>query len=492
MSDKLIKDSDIETAGVLGDVTGMIQAELDLSKEDVEEESKESFDESKKYYDKVKNVGRKAFYNAHKQNKLNHDNSINEQTGKNTRKIAENGVNKQFSSVSKEMSKEASKDVSKASKETVKYTSKEALKDTTKEAAKQTAEKSASVLFKTTADTVASANPVVEVTVEGASELDKTISKINPNERIKNVIKSAEVKKMIINEDGDITKHMTKASARIFTTAVGEFVKWIADITFEFAKNMFLSLMPGGWAFYMLLMMVLPIIVIIVVCATTLIGIKEISEEKPIDYTVTDSVNLAEFYHFEMDKFCFMFPMDVGKNGFVDFSSRFACRGSDNHNGMDICCPEGNTIYAISGGTVDIAYGDGGYHGGCGNYVMINHGTTYDGYTVKSRYLHMAQCYVSPGDKVEKGQPIGTVGHTGNTTGRHTCFALILWNGGTCYYYNPMLLWMHHANQVLAKRNGEFETWNLDSSYSHRATDLTHIRLLNGNQSLSNPYIDYW
>ena len=472
---KLISENDIEEQSLLGPEVSAFESESEITKEEVKERVKYTFSESKKTAGKLKREADEIY----KKYKIK---SREEELKKSSLQTAKNEAYKQLTRTTGQMAKEASKDITKASGEV--------FKDASKEAVKQGTEKGAGILFKTTAEAAAGSNLIIDAAMTGLEEAEKTIDAINPKERIKNVVKSVKIKEMV--QGKSLGDSLSKTGMNVLTTVIFESVKWIGGAVFQFGKNMLLSLLPGGWAFYMLLMLLLPFILIGCIALVTVMGINKLSNDNPVDYSTTESVNLAEYRRTEMDKWCFMFPMDVGDGGFTDFSSRFAYRGWDNHNGMDICCPEGNTIYAISGGTVDIAFGDGGYHGGCGNYVMINHGTTYDGYTVKSRYLHMAQCYVSPGDKVEKGQPIGTVGHTGNTTGRHTCFALILWNGGTCYYYNPMLLWMHHANQVLAKRNGEFETWNLDSSYSHRATDLTHIRLLNGNQSLSNPYIAYW
>ena len=56
---------------------------------------------------------------------------------------------------------------------------------------------------------------------------------------------------------------------------------------------------------------------------------------------------------------------------------------------------------------------------GMGNYVIIDHGNGY-----KTRYQHMKKgsVTVKKGDKVVKGQIIGHIGNTGNSTGRHLHF----------------------------------------------------------------------
>jgi len=65
------------------------------------------------------------------------------------------------------------------------------------------------------------------------------------------------------------------------------------------------------------------------------------------------------------------------------------------------------------GGTVVIAQ----YHSSYGNYIVIDHG---DG--VSTVYAHCSKLLVSVGDKVKKGQHIGEVGTTGNSTGYHLHF----------------------------------------------------------------------
>lgn len=84
------------------------------------------------------------------------------------------------------------------------------------------------------------------------------------------------------------------------------------------------------------------------------------------------------------------------------------------HKGHDYAAPRGTPIYAAAAGTVLIA----GYSSSAGNWVVISHG---NGLT--SKYMHMFERpYVSAGDKVVKGQHIGGVGTTGQSTGNHLHF----------------------------------------------------------------------
>ena len=89
------------------------------------------------------------------------------------------------------------------------------------------------------------------------------------------------------------------------------------------------------------------------------------------------------------------------------------------HTGADIAGSGifGKPIVAIESGTVSVAtYSNYGY----GNYVMINHGVnSADGNTYISLYGHCSSLAVSKGQSVTKGQVIGYVGSTGNSTGPH-------------------------------------------------------------------------
>lgn len=84
------------------------------------------------------------------------------------------------------------------------------------------------------------------------------------------------------------------------------------------------------------------------------------------------------------------------------------------HKGHDYAAPAGTPIYAAAAGTVMIA----GYSYSAGYWVVINHGNG-----LVTKYMHMYQTpLVSAGDTVVKGQHIGGVGTTGQSTGNHLHF----------------------------------------------------------------------
>jgi murein DD-endopeptidase MepM/ murein hydrolase activator NlpD len=80
------------------------------------------------------------------------------------------------------------------------------------------------------------------------------------------------------------------------------------------------------------------------------------------------------------------------------------------HRGLDITAPEGNPVVAAADGVVTRA----GRFGGQGKVVYIAHG-----FGFSTRYAHLSKIDVVPGDRVERGDPIGEVGRTGRATGYH-------------------------------------------------------------------------
>ena len=91
-------------------------------------------------------------------------------------------------------------------------------------------------------------------------------------------------------------------------------------------------------------------------------------------------------------------------------------QGIHGYNGVDVSAPSGTPIYAAAGGTIVVAKGGGGYNGGYGNYIVIDHGNG-----TQTLYAHMSSLAVS-GGSVSKGSLIGYVGSTGRSTGNHLHF----------------------------------------------------------------------
>ncbi len=79
------------------------------------------------------------------------------------------------------------------------------------------------------------------------------------------------------------------------------------------------------------------------------------------------------------------------------------------HEGIDICAPRGTKIYATADGRVKFA----GNRSGFGKVVIIDH------IWFETRYAHLNEIKVRKGQKVERGDVVGTCGRTGRVTGVH-------------------------------------------------------------------------
>jgi murein DD-endopeptidase MepM/ murein hydrolase activator NlpD len=91
------------------------------------------------------------------------------------------------------------------------------------------------------------------------------------------------------------------------------------------------------------------------------------------------------------------------------------------HSGVDLVPGAGTPIAAIADGTVVQA----GFFGDLGEHVMIRHHV--DGQTVTSVYGHMiaGSMHLAVGDRVARGEIVGRVGDTGQSTGAHLHFGIL-------------------------------------------------------------------
>ena len=84
------------------------------------------------------------------------------------------------------------------------------------------------------------------------------------------------------------------------------------------------------------------------------------------------------------------------------------------HYGIDIAAKKGTMIKSSGSGVVTMAEDDLYYTGGT---IIMDHG-----HGISTIYSHLETVYVSVGDKINKGDLIGTVGSTGRSTGPHLDF----------------------------------------------------------------------
>ncbi len=88
-----------------------------------------------------------------------------------------------------------------------------------------------------------------------------------------------------------------------------------------------------------------------------------------------------------------------------------------NHKGVDICAKSGTSIYAVADGKVVKS----GWNGNYGYCVIIEH----EG-GMRTLYAHAKQLCCNVGDIVSQGEVIALVGTTGQSTGNHLHFEVIV------------------------------------------------------------------
>lgn len=105
-------------------------------------------------------------------------------------------------------------------------------------------------------------------------------------------------------------------------------------------------------------------------------------------------------------------------------SSGFGWRGVANgggrqHNGLDLANPNGGFIFAAGDGWIVSA----DWRSGFGNFIEIDHGNG-----VRTRYAHLSEIdpNLRPGDRITAGTPMGRMGMTGNATGVHLHYEVVI------------------------------------------------------------------
>ncbi len=96
------------------------------------------------------------------------------------------------------------------------------------------------------------------------------------------------------------------------------------------------------------------------------------------------------------------------------------------HTGIDLAVPLGTPVFAAADGVVVLARPMADTTGllvGYGNYVVIQHDAG-----LKTLYAHLLTIGVKEGEIVHRGQLVGLVGSTGNSTGPHTHFEVRIEN----------------------------------------------------------------
>ena len=121
---------------------------------------------------------------------------------------------------------------------------------------------------------------------------------------------------------------------------------------------------------------------------------------------ILDGLDRMNMYRIAAEKSPFAMPI----KGAFRFTSGFGRRWGRLHAGTDFAGSSGTPIYATADGVVVHA----GWESGYGNLVEIRHE-----FGLTTRYAHQSKVRVSVGDRVSRGDRIGDMGNTGNSTGTH-------------------------------------------------------------------------
>lgn len=103
------------------------------------------------------------------------------------------------------------------------------------------------------------------------------------------------------------------------------------------------------------------------------------------------------------------------------------------HPGLDIGQFKGHRVQAADSGEVVASLS--GLNGGYGNVIVAAHPGS-----LMTLYAHLSERGVKVGDKVRQGEVIGKVGSTGNSTGPHLHFEVMVHTLDGCYSVNPLVL----------------------------------------------------
>jgi murein DD-endopeptidase MepM/ murein hydrolase activator NlpD len=87
------------------------------------------------------------------------------------------------------------------------------------------------------------------------------------------------------------------------------------------------------------------------------------------------------------------------------------------HAGIDLTSSTSDIVKSVKPGKVLVA----GFHGNMGNTVLVRHERG-----VETLYGHLDRIFVKPGEDVTEGKPLGTVGNTGQSTGKHLHFEVLI------------------------------------------------------------------
>jgi murein DD-endopeptidase MepM/ murein hydrolase activator NlpD len=95
-------------------------------------------------------------------------------------------------------------------------------------------------------------------------------------------------------------------------------------------------------------------------------------------------------------------------------------KGNYHHPGADFAAPRGTPVVATGNGKVIHLVKNSSHQVGYGNYVDVSHGNG-----LITRYAHLEEVHVKPGQNIMKGSTLGTVGMTGGSIAPHVHYEIL-------------------------------------------------------------------
>ncbi|MEM8503447.1 MAG: peptidoglycan DD-metalloendopeptidase family protein [Cyanobacteria bacterium P01_D01_bin.1] len=128
------------------------------------------------------------------------------------------------------------------------------------------------------------------------------------------------------------------------------------------------------------------------------------------------------------------------------------------HTGTDIAAAQGTPVLAAQDGVITATGAAGGY----GLMVVMQHDLEEE--TFESRYAHLSEIFVESGEAVNKGDVVGLVGSTGNSTGPHLHFEMRQMTANGWVLLNPDGLVQASLARLVQALNNPVQTISFDIS----------------------------
>ncbi len=120
------------------------------------------------------------------------------------------------------------------------------------------------------------------------------------------------------------------------------------------------------------------------------------------------------------------------------------------HSGMDFTAPVGTPVFATGSGTIEVASRS---RRGKGNRIVLDHGFGY-----KTSYAHLNELNTRVGRTVKRGDIIGTVGNTGQSTAPHLHYEVLMNDepvNPLNFYFMELLPEEYARMIVISKKSGQ-------------------------------------